>query len=97
MTSQSSLPVVRAYRDTMARLFDEPPTPLSLAGYIAARYTQDVMAEVDGPLTRASVLQAFQRRASVDVGGFRVTYQQQRRGASYVTQTMLSADGRVIG
>ena len=30
----SSLPVVRSYRETLARLFDEPPTPLSLAGYM---------------------------------------------------------------
>ena len=31
----AALPVVRAYRETLARLFDEPPTALSLAGYIA--------------------------------------------------------------
>lgn len=48
-------------------------------------------------LTRPGVLFAFQRRAEVDVGGFRVSFNQQRRGSSYVTQSMLSTDGRLIG
>jgi hypothetical protein len=41
----ASLPVVRAYRDVMGRLFDEPPSPLSLAGFLAARYTSEVLDE----------------------------------------------------
>ncbi|WP_395055704.1 ABC transporter substrate-binding protein [Polaromonas sp.] len=93
----ASLPVVRAYRETLARLFDEPPTSLSLAGYIAARYTMDVLAEVDGTPTRQSVLAAFQRRSKVDVGGFLVRFNPQRRSNTYVTQSMMTADGRLIG
>ena len=53
------LPLIRSYRETMSRLFDEPPTPLSLAGYIAARYTYDVLNDVDGALTRRNVLTTF--------------------------------------
>ena len=93
----SPLPVVRRYRDAMARLFDEPPAALSLAGYIAARYTFEVLEAVEGPLTRASALAAFQRRAAVDVGGYRVNYDDSRRSATFVTQSMLTADGRVVG
>lgn len=93
----ASLPVVRAYRETLARLFDEPPTSLSLAGYIAARYTMDVLAEVDGTPTRQSVLAAFQRRSKVDIGGFLVRFNPQRRSNTYVTQSMMTADGRLIG
>ncbi|CAN5490966.1 hypothetical protein BH11PSE7_BH11PSE7_01870 [soil metagenome] len=97
MVNQASLPVVRTYRDTLARLFDEPPAALSLAGFIAARYTYEVLADMDGALTRPAVLAAFQKRANVDVGGFRVAYNPQRRGSSFVTQSMLAADGRLIG
>lgn len=61
----ASLPIVRAYRETLARLFDEQPTPLSLAGFIAARYTFQVLSDIDGALTRQSVLAAFQRRSSL--------------------------------
>lgn len=93
----SSLPIVRRYREVLARLFDEPPVPLSLAGFIAAHYTYDVLGEVDGPLTRASALHAFQKRAVADIGGYRISFNAQRRSATFVTQSMLTADGRVIG
>jgi ABC-type branched-subunit amino acid transport system substrate-binding protein len=93
----ASMPVVRQYRDTLARLFDEPPAALSLAGFIAARYTYEVLNDVEGPLTRQSALAAFQRRAALDVGGFRIAFNPQRRSATYVTQSMLTADGRVVG
>jgi len=92
-----ALPVVRRYREAMARLFDEPPAALSLAGFIAARYTYEVLNAIDGPLTRASALAAFQRRADVDVGGYWVRFDETRRSATYVTQSMLTADGRVVG
>jgi ABC-type branched-subunit amino acid transport system substrate-binding protein len=93
----ASLPVVRSYREIMSRLFDEPPTSLSLAGFIAARYTFEVLNDVDGQLTRQSALAAFQRRSAMDVGGFRVSFNPQRRSSTYVTQSMMTLDGRVIG
>ena len=93
----ANLPIVRSYRETLGRLFDEPPTPLSLAGFIAARYTHEVLSGVDGTLTRQSALTAFQKRANLDVGGFRVSFNAQRRSNTYVTQSMMSADGRLIG
>lgn len=93
----AGLPVVRSYREALGRLFDEPPAPLSLAGFIAARYTAEVLADVDGNLTRQSALAAFQRRAAFDLGGFRVSYDRRRRSGAFVTQSMLMPDGRVIG
>ena len=93
----ASLPVVRSYRDTLARLFDEPPTALSLAGFIAARYTAEVLADVDGALTRERALAAFQRRGAMDLGGFRIAFDPRRRSGAYVTQSMLTQDGRVVG
>jgi hypothetical protein len=91
------LPVVRRYREALARLFDEPPTALGLAGYLAARYTIEVLNTVDGPLTRASALAAFQRHAPLDLGGFQVRFDDGGRSAAFVTQSMLTADGRIIG
>jgi ABC-type branched-subunit amino acid transport system substrate-binding protein len=93
----SPLPIVRAYRTALGRLFDEPPTPLSLAGYVSARYTHDVLQGIDGPITRTSALQAFARRTSVDLGGFRVTPDGKGQSSAFVTQSMVSADGRLIG
>ncbi|RYX98072.1 MAG: twin-arginine translocation pathway signal protein [Comamonadaceae bacterium] len=93
----ASLPIVRSYRETLARLFDEPPTSLSLAGFIAARYTFEVLNDIDGPVTRQSALAAFQRRSNRDIGGFRVSFDAQRRSGNYVTQSMMTVDGRLIG
>lgn len=93
----AALPVVRAYRDTLGRLYDEPPTPQSLAGYLAAHYSYEVLAGIDTGLSRTSVLQAFQRRAALDLGGFRVEPQLRQKNSAYVTQSMISADGRIVG
>lgn len=93
----AALPVVRRYREVLARLFDEPPAALSLAGFLAARYTFEVLNEIDGPVTRASALAAFQRRQEVDLGGWRVRFDGQRRASAFVTQSMLTPDGRVVG
>jgi len=93
----ASLPIVRSYRETLARLFDEPPAALSLAGFIAARYTYEVLNEVDGPLNRQNVLAAFQRRGAMNMGGFSVSFNPQRRSSTYVTQSMMTVDGRLIG
>lgn len=94
----AGLPIVRSYRETLARLFDEPPTPQSLAGYVAARYLQEVLQGTEAAQpTRAQVLQALQRRSQIDLAGFRISFQGQRRASAYVTQSMLTADGRIIG
>ena len=93
----SSLPVVRAYRAAMSKFFDEPATPLSLAGYIAARYTFEVLSKAGAGLNRQTALAAFQKRESVDVGGFRVSYNAAGRGSQFVTQSMLSRDGHMVG
>jgi ABC-type branched-subunit amino acid transport system substrate-binding protein len=97
MVTASSVPIVRRYRDVLARLFDEPPVALSLAGFIAARYTFEVLADIDGPVSRASALAAFRKRAALDLGGYRVAFDARGRSAGYVTQSMLTADGRVVG
>ena len=95
--ARSSMPVVQSYRATLAKLFDEPSSPQSLAGYLAARYTQEVLSGLSGPLDRASVLSAFRQRRTVDLGGFRVAYDARGLGSTYVTQSMLTDDGREIG
>ena len=93
----SSLPVVRAYRAAMSKFFDEPANPLSLAGYIAARYTFEVLNKAGAGLNRQTALAAFQRRETVDVGGFIVNYNAAGRGSQFVTQSMLAKDGYMVG
>ena len=90
-------PIVRNYRETLNRLYDEPPTPQSLAGYLSARYAQEVLANLDGALNRANTLQAFTRRLPMDLGGFRINPDPKRKTPAFVTQSMVAADGRLVG
>lgn len=93
----NGLPVVRAYRDVMAKLYDEPPSPQGLAGFIAARYTAEIISSISGPVNRTSVLAAFRKRAEIRIGGYAVTYRGHRLSHAHVTQSMLTPDGRIVG
>ena len=66
--------------------------------YLAARYVLPILARMERPPTRETGLAEFARRASEDVGGFQIAFSaSQRRGSSYVTQTLLTGDGRQVG
>lgn len=93
----STLPIVRAYREALARLYDEAPTPQGLAGFVAARYTMQVLQNMTGPLHRATVLAAFDRRQAMNLGGFALAFQNRRRSHAFITQSMLTNDGRIVG
>lgn len=90
-------PLVRQYREALARLYDEPPSPQSLAGFVAARYTAEALRQVDGPLQRGTVLASLQQRRTLDLGGFPIAVSPTRRSGGFVTQSMLASDGRFIG
>lgn len=92
----SSVPIARRYRQALAKYFDEPPTALSLAGYISARYTAQTMLNAKS-WSRAAVYEAFARRQNMDLEGFRVEYDNGRLTTAFVTQSMISTDGRVVG
>lgn len=92
----SSIAIARRFRQALSKYFDEPPTALSLAGYISARYTAQVMQSAR-TLSRSSVYEAFSRRQTIDIDGFRVEVENGRLQSAFVTQSMLSLDGRVIG
>lgn len=91
-----SLPIVRRYRQALAKYYDEPPTALSLAGYLSARYTAAVLQGARS-MSRSAAFEAFSRRQTIDMEGFRVSYDKGKLQNAYVTQSMLSAEGRVIG
>jgi hypothetical protein len=93
----SKVAVVRAYRDALQRLFDEPPSPISLAGYLAGRYAAQVIAGAGPNPTRPKVLAEFQRRRPVELDGWRVEYMNGSRASSFVSQTLLNTQGAFIG
>lgn len=93
----SGLSVVRDYRSALNTYFDEPPTSQSLTGYISARVMIDLVKGVDSSDPRGSIAEIMATRSVVELGGFSVSNQIGVRRTPFVTQTMLSADGRVLG
>jgi ABC-type branched-subunit amino acid transport system substrate-binding protein len=91
-----SLPVVRRFKLALARFYDEQPTALSLAGYLSAHYTAQVIGSAQS-LIRSAVADAFAKSGVVDLGGFRVDLDAVRSRRAFVTQTMLAPDGRILG
>ena len=89
--------VVRSYRAALSRLYDEPPSQHGLAGYIAARYTAEVLANMSAPLTRANALAAFRKRTDTHIDGYAIQFQGEKLSSANVTQSMLTADGRIVG
>ena len=93
----SSLPVVRAYRESLTRYFDEPPTPQSLAGFLSARFAHAALQRADGTLNRANLMLTLQRHTPIDLGGFRIQLDEKQRAGTFVTQSMISSDGKLVG
>ena len=93
----SPAPVVREYRASLKDLYDEAPSPVSLAGYLAGRYVTRALAGVDAAGGRAAVLAELRRRRPVDLDGYRLDFAAGMRGSSFVSQTLLGANGRLIG
>lgn len=93
----NSLVVVRRYRAALAMLFDEAPSPLSLAGYLAGRYAVHLLAVAGTAPDRGDVLAAAKKRPALELGGFRFDFAQSARGSQFVDQTLRRGDGRLIG
>lgn len=93
----NSLVVVRRYRAALATLFDEAPSPLSLAGYLAGRYAVHLLAVAGTAPDRGDVLATAKKRPALELGGFRFDFSQSARGSQFVDQTLRRGDGRLIG
>ncbi|MGV3682239.1 MAG: ABC transporter substrate-binding protein [Acidovorax sp.] len=92
----AGMPVAREYREALGRLFDEEPTPQGLAGFIAAKFTENAISRSAQPVTRSSLLTALKKREDSDLGGFNVIFDGKSRISHYVTQTVIASDGRVL-
>jgi ABC-type branched-subunit amino acid transport system substrate-binding protein len=88
----------RDYRRLLDILYDDAPSPLGLAGFVAGRYAAELARRVLANPTRAAFFDEARRRPSVDIDGYPVRFGKDRsRGSSYVTQTMIHRDGRLSG
>jgi hypothetical protein len=90
-------PVLEAYRTKLNQLFEEAPSTISLAGYIAGLYASALTSDAGSSLSRETLLAQVARRNPQDLGGWRVDFRDDRRGSRFVTHTLLSSNGQLIG
>ncbi len=65
---ESSLPLVRDYREDLAHIDRNPPTFVSLEGYAAARTLLVGMTQVAGKLHREALIDGLERLGTFDIG-----------------------------
>jgi len=81
----ASLPVVAAYQKAMLARGDRQFDSLSLEGYLAARVLSEALRRLRGPASRESLQQSLAGLGDLDLGGFRLRYQEEsHRGSSLV-------------
>lgn len=90
-------PVVETYRKQLNQLFEEAPSTISLAGYLAGLYASALVSDAAGNLSRESLLAQVARRGPQDLGGWRVDFREDQRGSRFVTHTLLGSNGQLIG
>ncbi len=95
--SSSRLAVVESYRNKLNELFEEAPSTISLAGYLAGLYAAALVRDSGNSASRDSLLAQVSRRAPQDLGGWRAEFKGDRRASRFVTHTLLGADGKLIG
>lgn len=89
---------VRDYRRLLDALYDDAPSPLGLAGFVAGRYAADLLRRVAANPTRAALLDEVRRRPGADIDGYLLRFDKDRpRGSQFVTQIMIGRSGRLLG
>lgn len=93
---QSVSALVTRYRRSLQKLFDEEPSPVSLAGYLAGRYTLALLQRAR-PANRAALLALARERPSLSLDrGFEINFRNGPRGSQMVRHAMLAPDGRLM-
>ena len=94
---RSALPIAVQYRAALQRLFDEAPSSISFAGFLAGSAAAELCRRNDARLTRSSLLSEVQKRAPMNLGGFALEFAGGNRGSRYITHTLLGGRGKLIG
>lgn len=71
------------------------PNVYMLEGYIAARVLVEGLKRIPGEPTRAKLKQALDGLRNVDIGGFRIDYNNDRVGSKLVELALIDSQGRV--
>lgn len=89
----SNLPVVRNYRDLVARSGGAPAS-FGLEGYISARMIVQALKDSGPARSRTTFMNALANQTQI--GGFPVKYQDSRQGSPFVELAMIGDGGKLV-
>jgi ABC-type branched-subunit amino acid transport system substrate-binding protein len=93
--SDTSIPVIKSYHDALkANAPNEHPGFVSLEGYLVGRTIVAALQKMNGEPTRKGFIEAVQKSGGFDLGGFKLTYNDNsNRGSDTVYLTVIQEDG----
>jgi hypothetical protein len=94
---RSALPVALQYRAALQRFFDEAPSSISFAGFLAGSAAAELCRRAGARSSRDALLAEVERRAPMNLGGFAIEFAEGARGSRYITHTLLGGQGRLVG
>lgn len=90
-------PLLKEHLDAMRQFRDEPPSHLTLEGFIAAKALIEGVRRAGPAPTREAILVAFQRATRMDLKGFVIDFTPGGRlAASAVDLTMIRRNGALL-
>lgn len=98
-TSRTDVPIVKEYRQALARFGPEDAVPsmVGLEGFIAAKVIVEGLRRAGPKPTRAAVLKGLESLGRADIGGFPIAFGPRlRAGSQYVDVMIVNKNGRVI-
>ncbi len=94
---RGNTPITREHLAFMKRYLDEPPSHLTLEGFMAAKSLVEVLRDATAHgADRGAVLHALRSRAAMDVGGVMLGYGQSDAPLTSVDLTMVRGDGTLL-
>lgn len=94
--SGAALPVVQEHLALMKKYLDEPPSHLTLEGFIAAKALVQVLKSAGPPFEHRAVLTALRAQPHREVGGVTIDYLPRENATQRVELTMLRQSGQLL-
>jgi ABC-type branched-subunit amino acid transport system substrate-binding protein len=88
--------ILKEHLDAIRTFRDEPPSHLTLEGFIAAKVLVEAVRRAGAGPTRETILAALQRMGRLDLKGFVVDFSRAGRAESFVDISMIRRNGGLL-
>lgn len=92
-----SVPLVKEYQDLMKAKGITEFSPSGMEGYILAKALVEGLRGAGKDLTRARLVETFEKMHDRDLGGYRLSFSHDdHNGSDFVEMTMISREGKLV-